>query len=374
MSLVSNSIDLSAASEPILGVEATCLAKERSGIGRYTFELVATLENLEQNIKLYTLDQAENIPEIKGMRSKKHYLNNTFRKFIWVIFDFLNFLKIDWFLLSKPDFLIFPNFKYLRSNIPSLTIIHDIGYTKKDIWTAKGFNKKISRWGRLSTTSNTKIATVSQTIAYEISAYYNIAIEDILILKPGIASYMLNSKLEEEKARSGFLVVGTFEKRKNMTSIVRAFNNLEPEIQKQNPLTLVGRFGNDYNNIKILAEGNKYITLIKDITDTDLVFQYQKNAFLVSASNYEGYGMQVAEAMHFGLGLLLSDIEAHREVSGGFAEYFTPNDTLLLTQKLNLIKQTYPKTYKSAASSLASNYTWDVTARVLLDYISKDIK
>jgi glycosyltransferase involved in cell wall biosynthesis len=358
----------------VLSVEATCLAKERSGIGRYTFELVSALENLGQNTNLYTLEQAANIPEINNLRSKKIYLNDIFRKILWVLFDQIKFLRIDWFLLAKPDFLIFPNFKYLRSNIPSITIIHDISYTKRENWTSRGFNKRINRWGRVSTASNTKIATVSSTVAKEISDYYGIALHEILILKPGIASSMINCKLVEPQSKRGFLVVGTFEKRKNITSVVKAFNILDPEGQRQNPLTIVGRNGNDSHEINSLAKDNPYITIINNIKDEDLISQYQSNAYLISGSNYEGYGMQIAEAMHFGLGLLLSDLEVHREVSGGFAEFFPVNDISILAEKLNLLNMSYPKAYIDSAKKLTLGYTWDATARVLLDHINNVIK
>jgi glycosyltransferase involved in cell wall biosynthesis len=358
----------------VLSVEATCLAKERSGIGRYTFELVSALENLGQNTVLYTLEQAANIPEIDNLRSKKIYLNGIFRKILWVLFDHIKFLRIDWFLLAKPDFLIFPNFKYLRSNTPSITIIHDISYTKRENWTSIGFNKRINRWGRVSTASNTKIATVSSTVAKEISAFYGISLHEILILKPGIASSMINCKLGEPQSRRGFLVVGTFEKRKNITSVVKAFNILDPEGQRQNPLTIVGRNGNDSHEIISLAKDNPYITIINDIKDEDLISQYQSNAYLISGSNYEGYGMQIAEAMHFGLGLLLSDLEVHREVSGGFAEFFPVNDISILAEKLSLLNISYPKAYIDEAKKLSLGYTWDATARVLLDHINNVIK
>ena len=362
------------ASNFFFAVEATCLAKEHSGIGRYTFELVSVLENMGQNINLYTLEQAVKFSEISNLRAKKIYLNNTFRKILWVLFDYANFLKIDWFFLSKPDFLIFPNFKHLRSSKPSLTIIHDISYTKRENWTSRGFNNRINRWGRASTTSDTKIATVSSTVAKEISAYYGIALHEILILKPGIASSMVNCKLAEPQSKRGFLVVGTLEKRKNITFVVKAFNMLEVELQKQNPLTIVGRYGNDYHEVGALAFDNPHITIIKDITDDDLILQYQSNAYLISGSNYEGYGMQVAEAMHFGLGLLLSDLEVHREVSGGFAEFFPVNDISLLAEKLNSLNISYPQAYIDSAKKLSQGYTWDATARVLLDHINHVIK
>lgn len=84
--------------------------------------------------------------------------------------------------------------------------------------------------------------------------------------------------------------------------------------------------------------------------------------------------MQIDEAMHFGLGLLLSDLEVHREVSGGFAEFFPVNDISILAEKLNLLNISYPKAYIDAARKLTLGYTWDATARVLLDHINNVIK
>ena len=78
--------------------------------------------------------------------------------------------------------------------------------------------------------------------------------------------------------------------------------------------------------------------------------------------------------MHFGLGLLLSDLEVHREVSGGFAEFFPVNDISLLAEKLNSLNISYPQAYIDSAKKLSQGYTWDATARVLLDHINHVIK
>lgn len=351
----------------LLAVEGTSLSGLRSGVGRYTFELLSALKTNEIGVEIYTL--APEINDIIQLTSRVHYFGRRLQQLIWTLSDFLKLFRVEWLLRDKPNFILYPNFKYLRSKTPSLTIIHDISYTKGENWSNKGFQGRVTRWGKISTSSHTKIATVSKSMASEISNYYNYPLEEILILSPGIASNMIESGREiKDTTRKGFLVVGTFEKRKNVSIIVKAYNQLTAEQQRNNPLVIVGRVGNDFENINKLTQGNSNITLITNISDQDLIKKYSESAFLISASNYEGYGMQVAESMFFGLGLLLSDIPAHREVSAGFARFFPADNETLLLGILSDVTS-YPQEYITKAKALANNYTWNSTADKLMDYI-----
>ena len=47
---------------------------------------------------------------------------------------------------------------------------------------------------------------------------------------------------------------------------------------------------------------------------------------MVAPSFVEGYGLPVAEALALGVPVLASDIPAHREVGGEYAEYIHPLD------------------------------------------------
>ena len=356
---------------PQILVEATSLSGERSGIGRYTFELINALAEQGANLHLVTLSEGNNDEELRLISKNITHLNRRAQQLIWTIMDYFTFLKVEYFLKSTPNFIIYPNFKYLPTRLPSLTFIHDISYTKGQNWGSAGFIRRITRWGERSINSNTTITTISSTIAREISEYYRYPIEKILIINPGIAQTMLEVKATtESKVKKGFLVVGTFEKRKNLAFIIQAYNNLTPQEQFDNPLTLVGRIGNDYEKISTLAKQNLNINLVPNIKDAELITLYQNSLFLISSSNYEGYGMQVAEAMYFGLGLILSDIAVHREVSGSYAKFFALNDVNNLTTLLQSQPEEYPQEFLSQASNMAQNYRWEVAAKKILSYFN----
>ncbi len=66
------------------------------------------------------------------------------------------------------------------------------------------------------------------------------------------------------------------------------------------------------------------VEVLGHVSDHDLVELLASASCLFSPSLYEGFGLPVAEAMHLGVPVVLSDIPAHRELGGGAAVYFDP--------------------------------------------------
>ena len=61
---------------------------------------------------------------------------------------------------------------------------------------------------------------------------------------------------------------------------------------------------------------------------------YENCAVFVLPSHYEGFGMPIVEAAYFNAPLALSDIPVFREVAGSSAQYFDPNDSLDIAEKI----------------------------------------
>lgn len=62
------------------------------------------------------------------------------------------------------------------------------------------------------------------------------------------------------------------------------------------------------------------------VSDGELGRLMASAACLLSPSLFEGFGLPIAEAMHIGLPVVVSDIDAHREVTGGEAAFFPSHD------------------------------------------------
>ena len=119
------------------------------------------------------------------------------------------------------------------------------------------------------------------------------------------------------------LFVGSLERRKNVTALVRALPLLRerwPELQ----LVLAGRPGIGYAEIDAAigaarAAGGS-VHVLAGCADRDLAVLYAACAAFVFPSFYEGFGVPLLEAMRCGAPIVASDIPTSVELTGGAAE------------------------------------------------------
>lgn len=124
-----------------------------------------------------------------------------------------------------------------------------------------------------------------------------------------------------------FLMVGELERTKNVGMVVEAFSNINDLFEEDFKLIIVGKPGNDYNNIlkKInLCSAKDFIELRNYISDSEL-FDLYNNAFaLIFASLFEGFGLPILEAMSFGVPVISSNVTSMPEVAGKAGLMFNP--------------------------------------------------
>lgn len=123
---------------------------------------------------------------------------------------------------------------------------------------------------------------------------------------------------------------------KNHQILLEAFNELVKENDDIH-LVIVGSLNEKaipfYDSIK--KEVKSRIHFYKHISNEDIAYLYINTKCFVSASLFEGLGMPVVEAMWFGVPVVLSDIEIHREVSFDKGIYFssTSSHDLFIKEK-----------------------------------------
>ena len=79
--------------------------------------------------------------------------------------------------------------------------------------------------------------------------------------------------------------------------------------------------------------------MFNDIDDEELIYCYKNAKMLVFPSIVEGFGLPIVESLHFGLHVLASDTPIHREVGGDRVEYFSLNNPMELSQKIDDIEK-----------------------------------
>jgi FkbM family methyltransferase len=137
--------------------------------------------------------------------------------------------------------------------------------------------------------------------------------------------------------RHVFLIVGSFEPRKNHNYVLDAFDAYWAS-GGDAALVMIGRqawkadilFGRVANH----KELDQRLFVVRDATDADLNHAYLKASALIIASLVEGFGLPIAEALQRGLPVLCSDIPVFREIAEGKATFFDLSQSSRLADAL----------------------------------------
>lgn len=226
-----------------------------------------------------------------------------------------------------------------------------------------------------------KIVADSKHTKGSIVDIYNVPEEKIEVVTPAIAFEMIQPDITNEymqKIKQKFsiadnyiLSICTLEPRKNLISLIKAYdiyreNNKESNIQ----LVLAGRLGWNYDNILQRIESSRFsddIILTGYITDYEMNALYKGATIFVYISYYEGFGMPVLEALHYGKAVLTSDTTAMPEVGGDSACYCNPYDLESIYHSLEhlLENEGYRKELQGKAVLQAKKFSYQKSAEKL---------
>jgi len=164
--------------------------------------------------------------------------------------------------------------------------------------------------------------------------------------------------------------LGGFSTRKNVLTVIKAFENFNKINNFKYQLIVSGRFSSHKEIRKNIETMKNYLNendLTSDVIMLDFLSRDEKyilleNAlFFVYLSLFEGFGLPVLEALTVGTPVLTSKISAMEEVAGNYALYADPKDILDIEKKMMMLISDYPS-YKDksrkAITELIPLYKW----------------
>lgn len=216
------------------------------------------------------------------------------------------------------------------------------------------------------------VFTVSNAMQAEICARFPNAAKKVVAVHPGhytgatadITPAAYESVLLKGLAKHKFfLFVGTVEKRKNLTELIRAYNLLQKTCPAagEYALVLAGREGFGAKAVKDLiasAPDTADIRMPGFVSNADRAKLLGEAAAFVFPSIYEGFGSPQTEAMAAELPLIASDIPTNREISGAYAAYYPLGDESALTALMREVVLGNLKADPAAAKARLSRYDW----------------
>lgn len=271
-----------------------------------------------------------------------------------------------------------PNHKILKhslTNVPVVLSIHDMVWKKHSNtmnWRTRlgeqlFFSHSVKRAN--------KIVCVSKNTANDLCSYYPKACHKAEVVYLGANK---PKKLTSLKFSPFALFVGTFEPRKNLERLFKAISLLDNQVLNGFKFIFAGNQGwggIDIERLKIKYNLGDLIEIIYN-PDNELIQKYYMECkFLLLPSLYEGFGLPVIEAMHFGKPALVSKNSSLIEVAGQAGHYIDPIDISSIKNGLELMinNETYFQEIQKHTFQQAEQFTWEKTASKMYEIFTNTL-
>lgn len=171
--------------------------------------------------------------------------------------------------------------------------------------------------------------------------------------------------------RDTILHVGTWEPRKNIIGLLKAYKLLLHDIPDAPPILLVGRRGWLFEEVRAEIEAlgiSDHIIWRDNVTDKQLPAVYNMASALVSPSFYEGFGMPALEAMACGTVPIVSNRSSLPEVVGDVGLLVNPDEPETIADALHkaLTDSQWREKQSKAALDRSALFTWEHSAQIAL--------
>jgi glycosyltransferase involved in cell wall biosynthesis len=298
-----------------------------SGIGHYTASLLKEVDSLLSEPEYSHIKIEIGLPKKLCNRIERFgYKNFTYRNMPFSP-RIINALKrrkllppID--LLFGKKVYVFTHFtSWPTLTSPQIPIIYDLSFVNFPQYSAEKNQIFLEKQTKLAAHRAARIITISDNSRNEIADHYSFEISKIDKVIPVLdtAKFTPQSYQTIKQIRAKYslfddfvLFVGNIEPRKNLVSLLRAYDMMDPALQRNYALLLVGakgwKDGEIYEQIHGMRDkGLKIIQPASYVEDEDIPALYSAASVFAYVSVYEGYGIPPVEAMACGTPVVSSD-------------------------------------------------------------------
>lgn len=363
-----------------IAIDVTPWMPKPSGIGLYVSNLVQGLTELRSSesfdLELVYQPGVKNwlrrnlsFPDYLQQYSNLHFypfpvrVSNLFLEAPSLFSQQLDRFSADSDIVHGTNYTVFP----VRNSRRVMTI-YDISFIKYPEFansTVKAYTnrlKKCLQWTDL-------VLTISHSSKQDIVEY--LGVDPSRVWVAHLASrYQISARLNSSQPY--ILFVSTIEPRKNLKSLISAFEYLKRNHQIEHELILIGQKGWLYEPIFEQIARSPFQPSIRHLSylPDDQVAEFYQNAdVFVYPSHYEGFGMPVLEAMTLGAPVVTSNTSSLPEVAGDAAVLVDPNDVDRLAESILRVIRDRPfrDSLIQKGREQAKLFSWEKTAKETLN-------
>ena len=380
-----------------IGIDIRCLSEgRRTGVEEYSLNLLEKIlkEDSDNKYVLFLNSWKKPKLEIDFLKNHKNvelkisrFPNKILNFFLW----YFDWPKLDK-LIGGVDVFFMPNLNFvaLSPKVKLILTVHDLSFEyypetfswKRRLWHIFINPQKIIRRAD-------KVLAVSDSTRNDLIGFYKINPAKVETVYNGVGevfgridrndSRLLKIKEKYALPFNFILFLGTFEPRKNIGGIVKAYERMRQEGGNQlekYKLVIAGSEG--WKSAKLKREIKKSslakdIYQVKFIDEEDKVFVYNLAALFVYPSFFEGFGLPPLEAIKCGVPVIVSDNSSMVETVGeaGILTDAFSADEIALAMKEFLIDKELKKEFYPAGIRQAQKFTWTKAAKKFLEIVKK---
>lgn len=360
-----------------VGIDGIPLAEVKTGVGHYTFEVARHLALAAPDNRFELLSHLPfNASAVAGLDCPAN---------LSLVQERVNRVTRHWWAVGLPIYIrrhsldLFHGTNYdvpLWGGRPSVLTIHDLSLL---LYSETHEVRRVSRARRrlpLMTRAATLIIAPTRSVKQEICEHLPASADKVFVVPEAprnTFSPLPPEPSAEVRARLGvednfILYVGTIEPRKNILTIVRAFEELLHVTPLRSQLVIAGRKGwltdELFAYIESASLGDR-LHMTGYISDGDLRALYSSCKLMVFPALYEGAGLPPLEAMACGAPVITSDTPAISEMVGDGARLVHPTDHKALARAIaELLRDEAARRALGAAGlKRAALFTWERAAR-----------
>ena len=366
----------------LIAVNTRFLIKDKlEGIGWFTYETMKRLtRNHPEHTFLFLFDRdwdpefifSDNIIPVKVWPPARH-------PYLWKYW--FDYAIPQVFKKYKPDvFISTDGFLSLKTHVPTLLVIHDLGFEHYPDHTPGIVSKYYRKFTPLYAKKAARIITVSQFSKDDIVKHYHTDPKKIDVAHNG-ANELYIVLHEEEKVitrqnfaggKNYFVYVGSVHPRKNVKNLLLAFDLLKKENATDHKLVIVGRMAWKTDETQEVYDNMQFkddVIFTGHLQLNDLTRIVASADAFVFPSLFEGFGIPVLEARACGVPVITSDRTSLPEVAGDKAMYFNPDDINDIKNAMEefLFNRTKYLPTTIDIQNVKQEFNWDRSANIIFN-------
>ena len=298
-----------------------------------------------------------------------------------------------WFEKSIPkilkqinaDIFISPDgYLSLRSDVKSIAVIHDVSFMHNPKDFPFGVRNYYQYFFPRFAQKANKIVSVSEFSKQDIAQQFNINSNNIDVVyngsnevyKPSSDEEIIKTKQQYTEGIDFFIFVGALSPRKNVASLLSAFDLFKSKTKSDLKLVIVG--GKMFKTKSIKDVFNKMIFKNDVVFTGRLNPVHLKNLYsaalaLTFVPYFEGFGIPVIEAMNCNTAVITSNVTSMPEVAGDAALFANPYSVKSIADAMEKIysDSDFRNKLIEKGKTQRQKFSWDKTAGKFWDSIEK---